>query len=340
MNADFDPRYPPTSNSLNRLRLEAASVPDALRGQWGYTLLSAQTLKMLIEPYTPDVAIFYEETAREADWAVKITTTLGTRLGTLLLTLLRNDAQTQQANAEKPAGFWDYWSGVQTVYLGGGMLRGRVGQLIAAQAQTTLQSLAQEPAYRVIRAEHPQMLPLLGAARTIQTGQRACVLDFGGSYVKRAIAHYTPEGLRRMQILDSLPSNFPADAALAQDVFERMVEIIARSYADADALTIAVSIASYVDAQGQPLLTQGGLYMNLARLTQNLPAALSQAVSEHLGKTLQVRVLHDCTSAALFFSPTDYAAVMMIGTALGAGYPVSRPNLNLRPVSQELTVED
>ncbi|MBZ0290407.1 MAG: hypothetical protein K8I30_22470, partial [Anaerolineae bacterium] len=135
---DFDPRYPPTTNSLNRLRLEAAMLPDAMRGKVGYELVSTQAVNALIQPHTGDVAVFYEQAACEAAWAVEIAQTLGTRLGCVLLALAYNDAQTRQANPEKPAGFWTHWSGMQTIYLGGGLVRGRTGAIIAAQAQATV----------------------------------------------------------------------------------------------------------------------------------------------------------------------------------------------------------
>jgi hypothetical protein len=80
--------------------------------------------------------------------------------------------------------------------------------------------------------------------------------------------------------------------------------------------------------------------MHLARLTPDVPAALSQAVSERLGKTVEIRLLHDGTAASLYYAPQEYAAVIMIGTALGSGYPVVRPNLALYPISPEFAISD
>jgi hypothetical protein len=78
--------------------------------------------------------------------------------------------------------------------------------------------------------------------------------------------------------------------------------------------------------------------MHLARLTPDVPAALSQSASERLRKTVQVRLLHDGTAAALYYAPQKQAAVIMTGTALGSGYPVDRPNLPLCPVSTGFAV--
>ena len=310
-----------------------------MRGKVGYELVSTSALNALIQPYTSEVEVFYKQAALEADWAIKVANTLGTRLGCLLLALVRNDAQSRQANPDKPAAYWSHWSGIRTVYLGGGLMRGQAGQIIASQAQATLQTLANEPGYRVIQAENPQYLPLLGAARIVQAGKRANILDFGGSYVKRAMAHYTANTLGRLQIRDSLPSAFPTHDDDSHRIFERMVDIIAQSYTEGDAATVPVSIAAYVDERGQPLLAQGGIYMQQARLTRDVPASLSQAISDRLGKSVQVKLLHDGTAAALYYAPVEHAAVIMLGTALGSGYPVARPGLTLCPVSATLIVD-
>lgn len=336
----FDPRYPPTSNSLNRLRLEAESLPlpANVRGKAAYELLSSLALDGLIQLHTGDVAAFYEQAALGAEWAVELAQTLGTRLGTLLAVLARNDTRTHKANPDKPAAYWAHWAGIRAVCIGGGMARGRVGAIIAAQAQATVRSLADAPGYQVVQAEHPQYLPLLGAARTVQACNRASILDFGGSYVKRAIAHYSSGWLSRLQLRASLPTDLPADDDDARLMFERMVDIMAQSYAEVDSPTMPISIAAYVDQCGQPRLSQSGIYMRLARLTPDVPAAFSQAISERLRTPVEVRLLHDGTAAALAYAPLEQAAVIMLGTALGSGYPVARPGLALRPVSPTVTI--
>lgn len=335
----FDPRYPPTSNSLNRLRLEAAGLPDDVRGADGYGLVSAHALTGLIAPHTSDLAAFYERAALGTPWAAEIAQALGLRLGCLLYTLTHNDAETRRANPDKPDGYWTYWSGVRRVYLGGGMVRGAAGEIITARARTTLQDLANSSAYTVVRGDYPQYLPVLGAARVVQAGSRACVLDFGGSMVKRAVAHYTAGAMSRLDIREPLPSDFPSGGDSPALVFERMADIIAQAYGGADAPTIPVSIAAYTDERGQPQTAQGGVYAQLAQLTPDVPAAFSQAVGERLGRQVEVRLLHDGTAAALFYAPMDGAAVVMLGTALGSGYPVARPALPLCPVSAALQVE-
>ena len=82
--------------------------------------------------------------------------------------------------------------------------------------------------YQVIRTDYPQYLPLLGAARTVTTGEPALVMDFGGSFVKRARAHYDATGLTNVQILDSLPSDFAANTD-TQHVMQRVVDIIVQA---------------------------------------------------------------------------------------------------------------
>lgn len=336
---DFDPSFPPTSNSLNRLRLASAGLPYSLHGKLGYELLSSAALTMLIQPYTDTISTFYEQVALETDWAIEIAHTLGIRLGGLLFVLARADAETREANPDKPTGYWTHWSGIRTIYLGGGMVSSNAGAIIAAQAQATLQTLAHDPGYQVVLAHHAPYLPLLGAARIVQKGMRAIILDFGGTYVKRAIAHYTAAALSRLQILAELPSDFPAIPDDSPVVFERIVNIIVQAHTGVDAPVIPISIAAYVTAQGQPLLTQSGIYMQLARLTLDVPAALSRAVSHRLGVSVEVRLLHDASAAALYYAPEEAAAVILLGTALGSGYPVARRSLSLCRISPALVVQ-
>lgn len=353
----FNPQYPPTTNSLNRLRLVAGCDhlwPDSVRGKSGYELLSSLALNSLIEQHaSPDsypaemdarMAWFYQQVAAGAPFTAGVAETIGARLGYLLLTLLLNDDATYQANPDKEAAYWSYWSQVHTIHLGGGMMSGTMGAQVAEQAQAIVRHQAALSDYAVFPAAHPRILPLLGAARLVQAGLAALVLDFGGTFVKRAIAHLTTQGLIHFQILDSLPSNFPAVTVEtpedARPIFERMVDIIVQSCVGVDADTIPVSIAAYVDGRGQPLLTQHGIYMNLAQLASDVPQALSAAVSERVGRKVKVRLLHDGTAAALFYAPQEHAAVLMLGTALGSGYPVARPNLRLQPVAQPLVVDE
>lgn len=335
----FDPRFPPITNSLNRLTLAGTAVPEKLRGKAGYELVSDAALAVLIQPFTSSVPAFYAQAEAGAEWATRIARALGERLGCLLAALARGDAQTRQANPEKPAGYWAHWAGIKTVFLGGGMARGSVGTLIAAQAEATARALTGNPGYQVTRAEHPQYLPLLGAARMVATGSRASILDFGGSFVKRATAHYTSAGLARLEIRDSLPNDLQntADAAA---IFETMTGIIAASHAEGDAPVIPISAATYVDQRGQPLPSQGGIYMRLAELTEDIPAALSEAVGDHAGHHVEVRLLHDGTAAALTYAPLGHAGVIMLGTAIGSGYPVARPGMPLRAFAPNFTVQE
>ena len=356
----FDPRYPPITNSLNRFRLEVGSrtlLPDDIRGQTGYKLVSTMALQTLIEkhlradavtaPQQPDdrMTWFYERLDHDADLSGIIAETLGNRLGYLLLTLLQNDDQTRRANPEKDAAYWDYWSKVRAVFLGGGLLSGGFGQRVAEKTHALLHRRGNRADCSVVLADHPQHLPVLGAARIVPAGRRAVVLDFGGTYVKRALANYSDSRLESIQLLDSVPGEFSHRAIQTpkdiRSIFERMVDIITESYrqGSANADTIPVCIAAYVNEKGQPLLSQSGIYMNLANFTGDVPGAFSQAVSDRLGKPVVVRLLHDGTAAALAYSPQPQAAVLTIGTALGSGYPVPRPNLPLRHVRSPLVVK-
>ncbi|MBZ0292531.1 MAG: hypothetical protein K8L99_08170, partial [Anaerolineae bacterium] len=183
--AVFNPRYPSTENSLNRLRLVVADghlLAEATHGKTGYELASTHALVQLIQAHasTSGIAIpdttteqltwFYEQAAAGTAFFVEIAEIIGMRLGCLLLTLLRNDSQTHATNADKDSAYWAYWSAMRTVYLGGGLVAGRMGSVVAAQAQALVRQQAKVSDYTVTAADYPQHLPLLGAARTVLHG--------------------------------------------------------------------------------------------------------------------------------------------------------------------------
>jgi hypothetical protein len=95
--------------------------------------------------------------------------------------------------------------------------------------------------------------------------------------------------------------------------------------------TIAASIASYL-RDGQPLARQGGAYAYLLGLSDNLADRLGERLTATLGREMMVRLLHDGTAAATAMSGERHAAIVMLGTALGVGFPsASGPPCSLSP---------
>jgi hypothetical protein len=198
-------------------------------------------------------------------------------------------------------------------------------------------------------AAWPALLPLIGAARTAPPACRAALtFDFGQSFVKRACARYTDGTLTALRLFPPVPvrdrtAAMSADPTAAQvaELGEELVATIAATWQRAQAAgqqpdpVCAVSIASYV-RDGQPLPRQGGPYAALHRLSPNLADWLAGRLSAVLGQSLAVRLLHDGTAAAHAQAGVAHAAVIMLGTALGVGFPPGAQGL--RPVAASLVL--
>ena len=171
----------------------------------------------------------------------------------------------------------------------------------------------------------------------VQGASSAAVFDFGGTHIKRAIAGYQAGELVALEILPSLPALTPYTNT-PQQLFERMLQLLAEGTAHTAADTIPVSIASYVDPHGQPLPAQHGIYMRLGELHADLSAAFSEALRTLTKRSFQVRFLHDGSAAAQVYAGAKNSAVIMIGTALGIGFPVERSDLC--PLASSLSISD
>jgi hypothetical protein len=342
----FNPRYPDTSNSLNRVvlvDLPGLDVTDDVKGKTGYELVSTAALDKLIEAHHADFRFitykdppamrghFFVLLSHDDPTAIHVAETLGRNLGYLLLTLTRGDEVNRKARPEWSDAHWKLWGSIRTVHLGGGLVTGKMGVWMLKGVRIITTNAGSNLAIDL--AHYPQHLPLFGAARYIATGQKSYMLDFGGTYVKRGFAQYGSDGLKQLTLLSSVESAFTNDVI---DVRDTMVDIIAETAKDFDAPIIPVSIAAYVDANGQPLIAQGGIYMQLAQLSDDVPAMLSELVSKRIGKPVTIKLLHDGSAAASFYAPEANAVVLMLGTAIGSGYCVLRPEL--RPVSPNLSL--
>lgn len=343
----FNPAYPPTSNSLNRFKIwELPDFSEELLGRAGYRLVSSASLtdaiqerssELMIDPNQSDQDLqgrYFELLDTGDSMAIQIAEQMGQYLGYILLALHYGTDTNREGNPEKDDAYWEYWSGVRTIFLGGGLTSGKIGEIIAREAQSTVTKHVSN--YMIALAQYPQHLGILGAARYVLSDEQAIIFDFGGTFVKRARAFYSENKLQRVQLLDSVPSGFGlhSDDSMAQTVFDRFVDFLVDAFQGGDATFIPVSIAAYVSPDGQPYLAQRGVYMLMSHLGDNVPQLLSNAVSKRLGKPITVKLIHDGTAAATFFSPLENAAIITLGTAIGSGYPVPRPNL--RQVSPNL----
>ncbi len=317
--------------SLNRVRfteLAGLPIPAGMVGWAAYALLSAKALADLTTRHGSA-----DEAARR----------FGERLGWLLATLKRGDPASRAARPDWDDTYWGHWAAIRQVFLGGGVVSGSQGPVVAEHAERLLSRVGITNC-TVAVAPWPEHLPLVGAARSAHDASATVVLDFGQSFVKRGWALAENGSLTALRLLPRQPARWtdlgsraepPIEdvRALADFMIQSMVDTWRKAQETEPEVstTVATSIASYVH-DGQPLPRQGGAYPQLLRLTDNVERWLSERLSEESGRPMAVRLLHDGTAAARALAGEPHAAVITLGTALGVGFPSSAtPCLPLSP---------
>jgi hypothetical protein len=353
MKMDLDPTW-----SLNRTHivdLPGLEVPNDVKGKTAHELVSAHVLTRLVRQQIAALQIDAELSdhglhlafdnclaSRNPSFratADEIARTLGRNLGYVLLTLNRGDEVNRKARPEWNATHWERWSKVRRVWLGGGLVSGNLGPHIARHASQVIQANGVED-YAIRVSCYGADLALVGAARHVPPGADAVVaLDFGGTRVKHAC--FTLEKNQITEIY-RLPGRCAAVQALneptqehAADLIRDMALVIAQTWHSArtrglsPADTIPVCLAAYVE-DGKPMIAHAGGYYQTNLVTDNLEAELGRQVSAEIGTSISVILLHDGSAAAAVYAGQQDAAVIVLGTALGIGFPGD--DVGLRPV--------
>ncbi len=372
MTPPFDPYHLTPSASLNRVRivdLPGLDIDPEVSGKTGYELLSAQFLTGQIRQYVEQlklppellsgderrIPVLFNQCLVSGDASVRaaadaIARRLGRNLAYLLLTLKRGDPANRAARPDWDDTYWAHWTNVRRVWLGGGLVSGNLGRQIGVHIAGVFAGAGMPP-YALAFDRHGAALPMVGAARYVPPGpDAALVLDFGGSFVKRACAGYEAGAFTQLRLLPHLRAVRLEDEhrnADPPDQARGLLAFMASAIADtweqvcaagvSLARTIPVSLASYI-AEGQPADRQGGAYTALRLITDNAQRSLSEAVSARLGVGVQVLLLHDGTAAASAKTGEQNAAVILLGTAMGVGFPP--PGEGLCPIAPEVRISD
>lgn len=308
----LNPQHLTPTASLNRVVV--SSPNPKLHGKTGYELVSAEAMMRLVQQHGsyPPADAYMAWILLDAGlvigeaFAEPVIQGLGAGLATLLNTLLTGPDYSRQARPEWDESYWQHWGQVQRVILGGGVVSGNIGLPLVRE---TLR-LVERPDFELICPPIAPFLPLVGLARLAPAGSNeAFMVDCGGSRIKAAYATYEKNRLVKLSILPELPS-YPTDTP--QQLLAYMVEIMKAFWHGG---AIMLSVAAYVDADGQPYPTQRGLYAQLNEVTPTLQIESGTRMG------VGVRVLHDGTAAALAYAGEPNTAVIMLGTALGSGFP-------------------
>lgn len=355
----------PLNASVNRVQLvELPGLPvdPGVLGKRAYHLLSTPALIRYARAYPalalPELPLDEAQTRltlprrvaealESADPAARaaareVARRLGRNLGYILLALRRGDAANRAARLDWGAPEWARWARICQVWVGGGLASGAFGALLVTEARALLAELGYGDA-RLERAAYGSALALVGAARYVPAeAAGALCCDFGHTLVKRAVVYLADGALTRLELLAPVPipwrwENTPQSSAsiAAVQVREFVVETLARSVAEACARgsvlspEVLVSVAAYV--QGGRLLGNG-VYAQLQQLAADVGALVGAGLTP-----FRVHFLHDGAAAAAVYAGAPAAAVIVIGTALGIGFPPESA-AGLRPLAADFAI--
>jgi hypothetical protein len=351
-------------NAVRIIDIPGADIDPDVRGRTVYELISARALTLLIRqqavrlglrPERNDLPILLEDCFSSPNPAVRsaavdVARRYGQRLGAALLALRRGDAINRAARADWEAAHWRYWGAIEQVWIGGGLVDGRLGPLAAEEAEAVLAANG-FPDYQVHLSPYGAHLALLGAARRIASHNRpGRVFDFGNSFVKRGYVTFRADVLTALHGLPRVQSSCGDyvrgewSRVFAQRLANSMAVIMAATRAEVMAQgvslhpTIGACLACYMQ-NGQPEHEDRGCYNSLGMLSDNLADFLASQVSARSGAAYELTLLHDASAAALVYAGQPNSAVLTLGTAAGIGFPPPTTE-GLQPLAEPVAIMD
>ena len=351
----------PSMNRVKIMDLPGLDLPESCRGKLAFHLLSTETLKSKVlqqndvlglDENSPDLLRAFDEcftavSTKIRSTAEQIAMEYGRFLSYLFLTLKRGDQINRDARPDWRDVHWEFWSQIERVYVGGGLLAGHLGAIATAEAESQMHA-AGFPDFRIIRSPFAAHLPLIGVARDVpEDAQAMLVFDFGQTNVKTAVSLYKSGELVQLIPQHSMPAlctelNLSKDPVLAQQTFAQMLDMVESVWHQAKKsypLTpqISMSLACYM-LNGHPIKDYDwGCYGRLQLLAPLMQTMFTEQVSARLGLPIQVKLHHDGAAAAMVYAREEKTAVLTFGTAIGNGYPSE--NVNLIPLAFDFSIQ-
>ena len=286
---------------------------------------------------------------------------LGRNLGALVAALHRGDAANRAARADWTDREWEHWRQVRKVWIGGGIVSGDLGAAMVPHAREVLAETGCDPGLTIARTPYPQHMTTLGAARYLPAGstttpEHALIVDFGQTSVKRALVSYRRGAVARLFWLPSqaaawrwpsppsdgrAPPPRPASVASAREVLSFVTEAICTGLALAEAHLgapvrpeVVASIAAYVEGGA---VLGNGIYALMRHLADDVRPLVADSVAAACDRRIRLAIIHDGAAAAAVHAgePPAPSAVIVVGTALGVGFPASEA-AGLRPIAPDL----
>lgn len=200
-----------------------------------------------------------------------------------------------------------HWQSTETVVISGGLTSAQFGIELAGQVEQLCGDIA------IINSPWGGLTALYGLAQNVAVSRDMLVMDFGGTGIKRAIAHRYGN---RLTVLPELNVDaFKTDGLVRKEGFIAALEQT-RHLLD-EPMDTAISLACYLE-KGHPFDYYSGIYHRLGEDSTHLATDLDESwlPSIDMGQLLMME--HDSTAAALAFRFNHPAMMITLGTGLGS----------------------
>jgi len=337
--------------SLNKAvlkKLPVYGIDDEIEGLTFREIFSTQAvvdeIKSIARMYSVDISRFEDymlpkllDSALASDdvkyrqLASKIAIKFGNRLGLLLLSLRLGEEENRKARPEWDNRHWEYWAQLDTVIFVGGLASGLLGRKIKERIQFVFDVKGAKP-YNIMLFDNGTYVGAMGCAQKLmKSNTTSLVFDFGHTNLKRCVAKKSNNEISEFTPLESVKSCFvhsklephenPWQTALM--LHRYLVKVIVDTYKSQSKRynlcdEIIISIANY--NAGGVLNAERGGYAKLTELSNDYAKLLMEDLSGMLHKKVKVRLVHDGTANALYFSEIENSVCVSLGTAFGVGF--------------------
>lgn len=345
-------QYIDSACSINRVplaKLPLYGVEDSIEGKTVADIFStgvitedikqnAETLEIDLKSFSERSLIFefVRKIGEGNEAAIAMMKKYGRRLGMIFLTLKTGLRENRTARSDWSNECWEYWNGIERIILVGGLTSGALGAILKAEALSVFEKAGVKP-YDFMLFDNASYVGIMGGASQIEQKDGTFIIfDFGQTNLKRSVVRKRGGEIIEAKMLESFPSKFmqtmkSSDSAALEEARKldlylkrcicETIDYVGPSEKIGD--EIIISIANYV-CDGCLNGERGG-YAKLRSLCDNYGEYLENELSGILRKRVSVRLIHDSTAAALYFSDYKSSVCITIGTAFGIGFPEIQP---------------
>lgn len=336
--------------SLNRAvmkKLPLYGIDDEVEGKLFKEIFSTQLvideIKASAEHYGVDLSEYEDyQLPRLLDRALvshnikysqlgqRIANKFGDRLGLILLALRLGEEENKKARPEWTDEHWEYWANLDTVIFVGGLASSMLGRKFKERIQHIFDMAGEKP-YNIMLFDNGTYVGEMGCAmKLMKDNTTSLVFDFGHTNLKRSVVTKGVSEIREFTPLDSVKSKYVERVRKNEDAWEEalklhkyLVKTIVDTYKSCVKSSllssdIIISIANY-NAAGA-LNSEHGGYAKLTELSNDYAKLLTEDLSSMLHRRVSVRLVHDGTANALYFSEIENSVCISLGTAFGVGF--------------------